>query len=158
MNDISIRKILIEYLKIKHKSHRIYQEKSIGFSVCDLMLITDRLIGFEIKSDKDNYARLNSQVKSYEEYFDENYIVIGEKHKRQIENQIPNEWGIILVSEGNISELRKARKNKKVDRECQLSLLWKIELKNILIKNGLPLYAAKDKDFIISKIVAAIAR
>lgn len=156
MNDISIRKILVEYLKIKHKSHRIYQEKSIGFSVCDLMLITDRLIGFEIKSDKDNYARLNSQVKSYEEYFDENYIVIGEKHKRQIENQIPNEWGIILVSEGNISELRKARKNKKVDRECQLSLLWKIELKNILIRNGLPLYAAKDKDFIISKIVAAV--
>ena len=65
MQDPAIRKILVEYLKIKYKEHRIYQEKSIGFSVCDVMLVTDRLIGFEIKSDKDNYARLNSQVKSY---------------------------------------------------------------------------------------------
>ena len=156
MNDISIRKILIEYLKIKHKDHRIYQEKSIGFSVCDVMLVTDRLVGFEIKSDSDNYTRLASQVKSYEEYFDENYIVIGEKHKNQIEKHIPPEWGILLVTQGNISQLRNARKNKKVDRECQLSMLWKIELKNLLTRNGLPLYAAKDKEFIISKIVAAV--
>ena len=51
MQDKEIRKILIEYLKIKHKEYRIYQEKSIGSSICDLMLVTDKLTGFEIKSD-----------------------------------------------------------------------------------------------------------
>lgn len=59
MQDKEIRRILIEYLKIQHKEYRIYQEKSIGSSVCDLMLVTDRLTGFEIKSDSDNYERLS---------------------------------------------------------------------------------------------------
>ncbi len=158
MQDPAIRKILVEYLKIKYKKHRIYQEKSIGFSICDVMLVTDKLIGFEIKSDNDNYARLDSQIKSYEEFFDENYVVIGEAHKRGIENQIPKEWGILLVTEGSIEQIRGAGKNVMVDRDAQLSMLWKVELKNILLRNGLPLYAGRDKDFIVSKILTSVPK
>ena len=49
MDDKSIRKILISYLKAKHKEIRIYQEKSIGSSICDVMAVTDCLVGYEIK-------------------------------------------------------------------------------------------------------------
>ena len=58
MTDKEIRKILIEYLKTSVKEIRIYQEKSIGNSICDLMTVTDCLGGYEIKSDADNYTRL----------------------------------------------------------------------------------------------------
>ena len=156
MNDISIRKILVEYLKIKHKKHRIYQEKHIGSSICDVMLVTDRLIGFEIKSDEDNYTRLGSQIKSYEQYFDENYIVIGKGHKNSISSHVPPDWGIMLVTEDNITELRPSEKNKKVSRLSQLSLLWEIELKNILVRNNMSICALKSKSFIQKEINSSV--
>ena len=58
MTDKEIRRILIEYLSTTNKTYRIFQEKSIGSSICDIMLVTDKLCGFEIKSDSDNFARI----------------------------------------------------------------------------------------------------
>ena len=46
MKDKQIREILIEYLKNQYDKARIYQEKSIGNSICDLMLVYDELIVF----------------------------------------------------------------------------------------------------------------
>ena len=53
MTDKEIRRILIEYLSATNRTYRIFQEKSIGSSICDVMLVTDKLCGFEIKSDSD---------------------------------------------------------------------------------------------------------
>ena len=72
MNDKSIREILISWLQATNHEIRIYQEKSIGASICDVMAVTDKLTGYEIKSDQDNYARLQDQVKAYDRFFDEN--------------------------------------------------------------------------------------
>lgn len=80
MTDKEMRSILIEYLTINNKEFRIFQEKSIGSSVCDLMLVTDRLSGFEIKSDSDNFERIEHQVSAYEQFFDENTLVVGGSH------------------------------------------------------------------------------
>ena len=74
MNDKKIRKILIAYLEANNTEIRIYQEKSIGNSICDIMTVTNCLTGFEIKSDADNYRRLETQVAAYERFFDQNYI------------------------------------------------------------------------------------
>lgn len=41
MDDKKIRKILISYLKATNIEIRIYQEKSIGSSICDVMAVTD---------------------------------------------------------------------------------------------------------------------
>ena len=41
MNDKEIRKILISWLQACNSEIRIYQEKSIGTSICDLMAVTD---------------------------------------------------------------------------------------------------------------------
>ncbi len=157
MKDKEIRSILIEYLKINHKKYRIFQEKSIGSSICDLMLVTsDKLTGFEIKSDTDNYERLSRQIKEYEQFFDENYIVVGQSHIKSIEERVPREWGILSVNQSKIELVRAPLRNKRVSRARQLSILWKLELKNILIKNDMSLYAQREKPFIISQIVEAI--
>lgn len=65
MNAKKIKNILISYIKATAGEVRIYQEKSIGNSICDVMAVTDRLIGYEIKSDLDNYTRLQEQVKLF---------------------------------------------------------------------------------------------
>ena len=90
MDDRSIRKILISYLKAIHKEIHIYQEKSIGSSICDVMAVTDCLVGYEIKSDLDNYERLPDQIKAYDQFFDKNYLVVSGKHRVSATDKVPN--------------------------------------------------------------------
>lgn len=97
MNDKSIREILISWLQATNHEIRIYQEKSIGASICDVMAVTDKLTGYEIKSDQDNYARLQDQVKAYDRFFDENYLVVSQSHSRSAESKVPCHWGILYI-------------------------------------------------------------
>ena len=88
MNDKEIRKILISWLQAGNSEIRIYQEKSIGASICDLMAVTDCLTGYEIKSDLDNYQRLDRQIKNYDKIFDKNYVVVGQQHHTTVEERV----------------------------------------------------------------------
>ena len=117
MDEKEIRKILTSYLKANNSKVRIFKEKSIGGSICDLMAVTDIISGYEIKSDLDNYSRLGTQVINYNKFFNKNYIVVDptpENWKNQVEivmkgvapkqNKLVmlrawNEWG-----EGNYME------------------------------------------------------
>ena len=156
MKDKEIRNILIAYLKAKHEEIRIYQEKSIGSAICDVMAVTDRLIGYEIKSDVDNYQRLERQIEFYDKFFDENYIVVSKKHIASAEIKVPKHWGIVYIDANGINVSRKASKNTSVSRRRQLTVLWKLELKNLLIKNNLPLYAQQEKGYISDKICGQV--
>ena len=97
MNDKALRNILIAYLKASNHEIRIYQEKSIGTSICDVMAVTDRLTGYEIKSDLDNYFRLAGQIKAYDRFFDENYLVVSKSHCQSAQYHVPNHWGILCI-------------------------------------------------------------
>lgn len=157
MNDKEIRKILISYLQTSNCAEiRIYQEKSIGSSICDVMTVTDCLTGYEIKSDADNYRRLSPQIKAYNDFFDKNYIVISTKHRASAAEKVPEDWGILCIKSDGVELIRPAAKNKKAGRYNQLSILWKIELNNILIKNHMPVYAQKNKNYIKSMIVNSV--
>lgn len=156
MNAKEIREILISYLKATNGEIRIYQEKSIGSSICDVMTVTDKLIGYEIKSDLDNYVRLNEQVKAYNLFFDKNYLVVSDGHLNSASAKIPNHWGIICIRNDDVRIIRNASDNPLVSRRKQLSVLWKLELKNLLIKNAMPLYAQKEKGFIADRIAALV--
>lgn len=139
MDDKEIRKILISYLKGRYEKIRIYQEKSIGGSICDLMAVTDCITGFEIKSDLDNYSRIDSQVAGYQKFFNENYIVVGKTHESSVAEKVPDSWGIIVISADNVFVARKARSNAYMDIYSQLSILWKLELSNLLTYFHLPM-------------------
>ena len=153
MNDQDIRKILISFLKVRYEKIRIYQEKSIGGSICDLMAVTDCLTGYEIKSDLDNYSRIASQVANYQRFFNENYIVVGRSHEQSVAERVPATWGIIVVSPDNVVISRKARPNSEMRIKSQLSILWKLELSNILSFFNLPMFSMKGKDFISDRLV-----
>lgn len=153
MTDKEIRRILIEYLSTTNKTYRIFQEKSIGSSICDIMLVTDKLCGFEIKSDSDNFARIKRQIDAYVAFFDENTLVVGATHVEEAIAKMPTEWGIWCVDKGGVKIIRSATKNNKVEIEQQLSVLWKIELQNILLKHRFPAMRTKLKDEIIKKLI-----
>lgn len=152
VNDKQIRKILIAYLQAQGKEIRIYQEKNIGNSICDLMAVTDCLTGYEIKSDQDDYRQLSRQVTAYSLFFDRCYIVVGAEHRRSASNHVPAGWGILVVEETGITVERPA-KTGMPSRRNQMEVLWKLELKNLLTKLHMPPFTYKDKSYIISRIL-----
>lgn len=156
MNDKAIRNILIAYLKASNHEIRIYQEKSIGTSICDVMAVTDRLTGYEIKSDLDNYSRLAGQINAYDRFFDDNYLVVSKSHCQSAPYHVPDHWGILCIENDNITLFREALGNKQVSRRNQLTILWKLELKNLLVRNNMPLYAQRDRRYISEQLASTV--
>lgn len=96
--DKDIREPLFDFLEGLYGKVRFFEEKMIGRSRADVMMvIDDALVGIEIKSDADTYARLKRQVRDYKRFFDYNYIVIGTSHAQHIFEHVPADWGIITV-------------------------------------------------------------
>ena len=156
MLDPQIRDKLFFQIETTSPKIRIFEEVIIGGSRCDFFAVTDRLTGYEIKSDADSYARLSSQVKSYDRFFDENYLVVGKSHRKSAEAHIPEYWGLICVDEDDIETIRRAKPNPKVRLINQLRLLWKRELWNILDRYSLPKYRNCSRQFITKKLLACI--
>ena len=101
LKDQDIREPLFDFFDEKFGKVRIIEEKQIAKSRADVMLVLEeKLIGVEIKSDADTYARLARQVKDYNKFFDYNYVVVGSSHSKHIEEHVPEYWGIIEAING----------------------------------------------------------
>lgn len=159
--DRDIREPLFEFLEEIYGKVRIIEEKQMGNSRADaVMVVQDAVIGIEIKSDADTYARLKRQVGDYDQYFDANYVVVGVSHAMHIEEHVPPWWGIITAEldgeKVDLYILRKASGNPKVVPKKKLGLLWRPELSHILEQNCLPGYRQKSRAFIVEKILEKV--
>ena len=165
LKDQDIREPLFDFFDEKFGKVRIIEEKQIAKSRADVMLVLEeKLIGVEIKSDADTYARLARQVKDYNKFFDYNYVVVGSSHSKHIEEPVPEYWGIIeAISKEESVEfnvLREPEINKRAQRtykmKRKLSILWRPELSHIQEINGMPKYKQRSKDFVITKIMEKV--
>ncbi len=159
--DKDIREPLFDFLEAYYGKIRIIEEKRMGRSRADVVMVTpSSVVGIEIKSDADTYARLKRQVKDYNQYFDYNYVAAGSSHAMHIEEHVPDWWGIITVEQADGAAdfyvLRKPRENPKVDAKKKLSLLWRPELAHIQELNHMPKYRQKSKQFVIEKILLSV--
>lgn len=159
--DKDIREPLFDFLEEYYGKTRVIEEKRIGRSRADIVLVKPSCVaGIEIKSDADTYARLKRQVRDYNQYFDENYVVVGSSHALHVEEHVPDWWGIISVEllDGAVDFylLREAKENPKVNRKKKLGLLWRPELAHIQELNGMPKYRQKSKDFVIGRILERV--
>lgn len=157
LHDADIREPLFEFLDELYGKNRIIEEKTIGKSRADAVMVTqEALYGIEIKSDADTYARLARQVKDYDKYYDYNYVVVGTSHAMHIREHVPDYWGIITVElEGNRIDfyvLRQPECNPKVTWKKKLEILWRPELAQIQELGHMPKYKQKSKAFVIGKI------
>ena len=159
--DRDIRDPLFDFLEETYGKIRIIEEKTMGKSRADIVMVApDALYGIEIKSDADTYARLVSQVKDYDHYYDYNIVVVGSSHGLHICEHVPNYWGIITVEEidGEIDFyfLRKPKNNPGMKWERKLSILWRPELAMLQAWNGMPKYKEKSKYFVCQKIIERV--
>lgn len=162
MLEMEMKDVFFWYLDEKYAKVRVIEEKVIGKSRADVIaILPDYIIGFEIKSDSDSYQRLPKQIKFYDKFFDNNYIVVGKTHKRRVSEFVPEHWGIICIFENDdgkpsVEVLREAGFNKKCKMRWQLSFLWRSELAHIQAKNKLYKYANKSKLFVIKYLIEKI--
>ncbi len=157
LKDKDIREPLFDFLEEKYGKIRIIEEKTMGRSRADIVMVTTGSIyGIEIKSDADTYARLARQVKDYDKFYDFNIAVVGSSHGMHVKEHIPDYWGIITVEEiegiPDFYMYREAKPNPKMKLDNKLKILWRPELAVIQEKFGMAKYKEKSKDFVIDKI------
>ena len=163
LKDKDIREALFEFLETEYGKIRIFEEKNMGNSRADVVMITEKNIyGIEIKSDADTYVRLGRQIKDYNRFFDYNYAVVGTTHAMHIEEHVPDFWGIITVEEDNgeidFYVLRRPQLNPLMEMKRKLSILWRPELVHIQEINQMPAYKNRSKDFVIDKILLKVEK
>ena len=157
LHDRDIREPLFGFLEEKYGKIRILEEKSMGHSRADIMMVMpDRLVGIEIKSDADSYTRLERQIEDYDKYFDSNIVVVGSTHATHIKDHVPPYWGIISVEiiddAMDFYIIREPGINENVKLELKLGFLWRPELAHIQELNKMPVYKDKSKAFVRQKI------
>lgn len=159
--DKDIRDPLFEYLETEFGKIRIFEEKNMGDSRADIvMVLPEAVAGIEIKSDADTYTRLEGQIKDYDLYFDFNYLVVGSTHAKSSIDHVPEHWGIISVEhmEDKIDfyRIREAKPNPNMQLIKKVRLLWRPEIAHIQELCELPVYKAKSKDFVRQVLVDRI--
>lgn len=155
--DKDIREPLFDFLEETYGKVRIIEEKTIGKSRANIMMIVpDAVYGVEIKSDADTYARIAGQIRDYDKYCDYNIVVAGSSHGLHIKEHVPEYWGIITaeLADGRFDFyfLRQPSRNPKMKLERKLSVLWRPELAKLQEMNGMAKYKEKSKAFVINKI------
>lgn len=162
LDDVAIREVIFRNFLGSSGKSRILEEFPMGDSRADLLLITQtKLVGLEIKSDRDTFARLSRQVRDYERFFDSNYLVVGTYHVEEALQTVPKHWGIYEVYENESGELvleciRQAAVCLKDNTEEKLFLLWRNELNAILSEYGLSHQRMSRKEKMIAKIMRGL--
>ena len=164
LHDADIREPLFEFLEEKYGKVRIIEEKQMGRSRADVvMVLPEAVAGIEIKSDADSYVRLGRQVKDYDRYFDYNWLVVGSTHAMSSREHVP-EWGGVISAEQMDPEkpvldfytIREAKRNPGADVKKKLKFLWRPELASLQEKYGMPAYKQRSKAFVQEKILERI--
>lgn len=124
-------------------------EIKVNKSRVDFLAINGDTKSFEIKSELDSLCKLHKQISDYEKVFEFNYVVIDEKHYQRVLNILPLHYGIKLLSNNKIEEVRQAKKNQGLDSTMQLSLFVKKELFHFFkTENVSKIYLENTADFI----------
>ena len=105
----------------------------------DIAVISQRMDGFEIKTDRDTLQRLPRQVAAYGRLFDRCTAVVAERHRPRAEELLPDWWGLMTIcAEGSVilTVVRPARRNPSLDPETLVRLLWREEVATALVALG----------------------
>jgi hypothetical protein len=124
---------------VRNRSHTfVVEEMEVcsGRARIDLALITDQLIGIEIKGPKDDVMRLPEQAKAYSQCFDRVVLVVHENLASKAATLVPDWWGVVVGEQKNCRLryrfMRRPETNPALNLEVRLALLWRDEIDALL--------------------------
>lgn len=148
MNEIYIREKLIKALAKQHPNNTEFLAELpiANFSRrIDLVMANGSLSGFEIKSEQDSLKRLDGQLETYTQYFENVTVVCATKHLQGVMNIASENVGVWEFDGKKLVIHRKSIKNKKIDKEIWLSFLNTVGLKILLRQNKIKVSGLKSE-------------
>lgn len=141
-NEISIKSSFINKVLLKNNNHTTIFELNSGSSRVDLCKINGISIAFEIKTDLDNFNRLDKQLNDYLKIFEKVYVICSTKNVENIIKIIPDECGIYsyhITKSGKyiFNKEKEALFSPYINSKNQLSLFTKSELNKFFENNNL---------------------
>lgn len=73
-------------------------EFRVGKNKADCIILNGKSTCYEIKTDYDSLIRLEDQLNSYEQLFDEVYVVCSKKYEKTIIEMVPENFGVISLT------------------------------------------------------------
>ena len=144
--DGSIRGALREFVRGRHSGcgdFLVLEELALygGEVRADLVTLNGVSHGYEIKSGRDDLARLSAQMAAYNAVFECATLVSAPCHLERAGSVVPPWWGILearmLRGDVVLTELRSAERNPCPDGRAIACLLWRSEALRILSSLGL---------------------
>lgn len=131
---------VVKYHFIKYLKDAIHDiiafEMSVGDSRIDICRINGKLCAYEIKTEYDNYDRLETQMKDYFSAFERVYIIVPIKNADAVQTHIPPRCGIITYRlDGNANMIfayKRSAKDNKCDIDFCLNSLSSGDLSKII--------------------------
>lgn len=94
----------------KMSTATLVSEFRVGNNKADCVVLNGNSVCYEIKTDLDNFSRLNDQLEAYERVFDKTYVVVSDTHKMFALSQVNDDVGVIVLTARNtLSEVRSAK-------------------------------------------------
>lgn len=142
MNDQAIRQLLLKHLARRKWFVREHfaEEVSLqnGLVRADVVVCSNRLECFEIKSKSDTLKRLVPQGWQYGQSFDHVNLVCATKHLLKAQDLVPDWWGLYEVTDcGKLRLIRRASKNPEVSVAGMVDILQNSESIELLCKMGI---------------------
>ncbi len=132
-NEISIKSSFINQVLINEKNQVTIFELPVSSSRTDLCKINGTSVAYEIKTDLDNYSRLEKQINDYYKLFEKVYVICSSNNCDNLAGLIPDTCGIYTYSQNRLGNykyncVRTAEEIHKYDPSVQLHALQKKEL------------------------------
>jgi len=129
------KKILMGRHSIKSSS--LFTELRVETSKADIVIFNGTSHVYEIKTDLDNFERLEAQIENYKKVFEYVNIVSVEAKVEAIQSLVDDDIGIIVLTDKyTLSPVRKAKSRlKNLDKEALFNMLRKDEYLKIIKKN-----------------------
>lgn len=141
MTELEIRERLVAVLEASPEEFgaSFIAEMFIGsFSRrADLIVANGKLSAYEIKGPRDSLERLQGQLSTYLQHFEQVTIVCASRHVEEVVRQVPACVGVFSVADsGQISIVRRAATQMITRKETWLSFLPVDEIRQLLRSHG----------------------
>lgn len=148
-NEYFFKNTILNKLLIEKQSEHVaaFSELSIAKSKADMVMIDDRGIVYEIKTDLDDFDRLQNQIKDYYKAFSYVNVVVSYKQYYKVKEILKDtKVGIyVLYSSGNLIPRKRAMCNRDaLSYDSLFKILRKNEYESILSKYKISLPETND--------------
>ena len=131
-NEICIKSSFIKQVLMSGKKHVTIFELPVGNSRADLCKINGESMAYEIKTDLDNFTRLQKQIVDYYKIFEKVSIICSETNVENIVKLIPEKCGIYSYKQNRqknykFSLVRDATFGNEINSLSQINLIRKSE-------------------------------